>query len=391
MSGAIAARYAAMVQEGRLEADPAQAQIVRRLDALAARLEAHRLARKTSALGWLFNRKSPLEPIRGLYLWGSVGRGKTMLVDLFHEQLQVKRKRRAHFHAFMADVHQRIHAWRQAAKAGQAKGDDPIQPVAEALAEEAWVLCFDEFAVTDIADAMILGRLFQALFARGVVVVATSNVEPTRLYHNGLNRALFLPFIDLIARNMDIVQLDARTDYRLEKLNGRPVYYSPNGEAQRGALDTLFAELAGGAAIRPRDVEVGGRSLHIARTAGGVARASFDELCNRPLGALDYLALARRFHALVLDDIPALTFARRNETKRFITLIDILYENRVKLICSAEKPADRLYIADQGHEAFEFDRTISRLMEMRSDDYLALPHGRPDSEASGTSTGLVET
>lgn len=391
MSGAIAARYAAMVQEGRIEADPAQAKIIRRLDTLAAELEAHRLARKTSALGWLFSRKAPVDPIRGLYLWGSVGRGKTMLVDLFHEQLQVKRKRRAHFHAFMADVHQRIHAWRQLAKAGKAKGDDPIQPVAEALAEEAWVLCFDEFSVTDIADAMILGRLFQALFARGVVIVATSNVEPSLLYHNGLNRALFLPFIKLIEERMAVVRLDSRTDYRLEKLHGRPVYYAPNGDAAREALDRLFDELAGGAAARPRDLDVGGRQLHVPLAAGGVARMTFDELCNRPLGSLDYLAVARNFHTLVLDDIPALTFSRRNETKRFITLIDILYEHRVKLVCSAEKKVEALYIADRGHEAFEFDRTISRLMEMRSDSYLALPHGRPDSEASGDSTGLVET
>ncbi|MCZ8376520.1 MAG: cell division protein ZapE [Beijerinckiaceae bacterium] len=391
MAGAIAARYAAMVQEGRLESDPAQARIVRRLDALAAELEAHRLARKTSALGWLFSRKAPADPIRGLYLWGSVGRGKTMLVDLFHEHLQVKRKRRAHFHAFMADVHQRIHAWRQQAKQGKVKGDDPIQPVAEALAEEAWVLCFDEFAVTDIADAMILGRLFQALFARGVVILATSNVEPQQLYRNGLNRALFLPFIGLIEARMDVVRLDARTDYRLERLQGRPVYYSPNGDAARAALDNLFAELSGGAAPKPRNLDVGGRQLTLPQAAGAIARTSFDELCNRPLGSLDYLAIARTFHTLVLDDIPALTFDRRNETKRFITLIDILYEHHVKLICSAEKPVDALYVADRGHEAFEFDRTISRLMEMRSESYLALPHGRPDSEASGNTTGLVET
>ncbi|MCZ8184286.1 MAG: cell division protein ZapE [Beijerinckiaceae bacterium] len=391
MAGAIAARYAAMVQEGRLESDPAQARIVRRLDALAAELEAHRLARKTSALGWLFSRKAPVDPIRGLYLWGSVGRGKTMLVDLFHEHLQVKRKRRAHFHAFMADVHQRIHAWRQQAKQGLVKGDDPIQPVAEALAEEAWVLCFDEFAVTDIADAMILGRLFQALFARGVVILATSNVEPQRLYQNGLNRALFLPFIGLIEARMDVVRLDARTDYRLERLQGQPVYYSPNGDAARAALDSLFAELSGGAAPKPRILDVGGRQLALPQAAGAIARASFDELCNRPLGSLDYLAIARTFHTLVLDDIPALTFERRNETKRFITLIDILYEHHVKMVCSAEKPVESLYVADRGHEAFEFDRTISRLMEMRSESYLALPHGRTDSEASGNTTGLVET
>lgn len=391
MTGAIASRYASMVAEGRIDADPAQRAIVEKLDKLAERLESHRLARKGSALGWLFGRKEPQEPIRGLYLWGSVGRGKTMLVDLFHDSLHVQRKRRAHFHAFMADVHQRIHAWRQKARAGEVKGDDPIQPVAEALADEAWVLCFDEFSVTDIADAMILGRLFQALFARGVVIIATSNVEPSRLYHNGLNRALFLPFIELIQQRMQVVQLDARTDYRLEKLQGHPVYYAPGGAGARAALDALFGELSGGQKIAPRRFDLGGRFLDIPASAGGVARASFADLCLKPLGALDFLTLARNFHTLVLDDIPKLDLARRNEAKRFITMIDILYEHHVKLVASAEAEPHELYHASTGHEVFEFDRTVSRLIEMRSESYLALPHGRADSEASGDTTGLVET
>ena len=391
MAGAIASRYASMVAEGRLDADPAQKAIVEKLDQLAERLESHRLARKGSALGWLFGKKESPEPIKGLYLWGSVGRGKTMLTDLFHESLNVQRKRRAHFHAFMADVHQRIHTWRQRAKLGEVKGDDPIQPVADALADEAWVLCFDEFAVTDIADAMILGRLFQALFARGVVILATSNVEPSRLYHNGLNRALFLPFIGLIEQRMNVVRLDARTDYRLEKLAGHPVYYTPADDAARAALDEIFSGMAGGQKIGPRKIDLGGRFLELPKAAGGVARASFTDLCDKPLGAVDFLALARNFHTLVLDDIPKLDFSRRNETKRFITLIDILYEHRVKLIASAAAEAHELYHAPIGHEAFEFDRTVSRLIEMRSESYLALPHGRPDSEASGDATGLVET
>lgn len=391
MSGAVASRYASLVAEGRLEADPAQRQIVALLDSLAERLAAHRLARKGSALGWLFGRKEPAAPIRGLYLWGSVGRGKTMLVDLFHESLPVQRKRRAHFHAFMADVHARIHDWRQKAKRGEVKGEDPIRPVADALAEEAWVLAFDEFAVTDIADAMILGRLFQALFERGVVVVATSNVEPSRLYENGLNRALFLPFITLIEQKMQVVRLDARTDYRLEKLAGHQVYYAPADDAAKSALDGLFEQLTAGRRPSPRAIDLGGRKLEIPFAAGAVARARFEDLCARPLGSVDYLALAREFHTLVLDDIPQLNFALRNETKRFITLIDILYENHVKLIASAAAPVERLYQASQGHEAFEFDRTVSRLIEMRSESYLALPHGRGDSAASGDTTGLVET
>lgn len=391
MAGAIASRYSSLVAEGRLDADPAQRGLVETLGRLAERLEAHRLARKGSALGWLFARREPVEPIRGLYLWGSVGRGKTMLVDLFHESLTVQRKRRVHFHAFMADVHQRLHAWRQRARAGEVKGDDPIQPVADALADEAWVLCFDEFSVTDIADAMILGRLFQALFARGVVIVATSNVEPGRLYHNGLNRALFLPFIDLIGRHMQVVQLDARTDYRLEKLQGSPVYYAPADARARGALDRLFDELSGGRGVAPRRIDLGGRFLELSQVSGGVARASFADLCQNPLGSIDFLALARNIHTLVLDDIPVLDFARRNEAKRFITLIDILYEYHVKLVASAAVEPPGLYHAAEGHEAFEFHRTASRLIEMRSEAYLALPHGSADSEASGDSTGLVET
>ncbi|MCA0400778.1 MAG: cell division protein ZapE [Proteobacteria bacterium] len=391
MAGLLFTRYAALVAEGRIDEDPAQKRIVEKLDTLAERLEAHRLARKGSALGWLFGRKEPAAPIRGLYLWGSVGRGKTMLVDLFHDALAVKRKKRAHFHAFMADVHARIHEWRQKAKAGLVKGEDPIQPVAEALAEEAWVLCFDEFSVTDIADAMILGRLFQALFARGVVIVATSNVEPSRLYHNGLNRALFLPFVRLIEEKMEVLRLDARHDYRLEKLQGHPVYYAPVDEAARTALDGLFVELTGGQKARPRQIDLGGRFLDIPLSAAGVARGTFADFCEKPLGTLDFLALAREFHTLVLEGIPKLDFSRRNEAKRFINLIDILYENRVKLIASAAAEPHELYHAREGHEAFEFDRTVSRLIEMRSESYLALPHGRPDSEASGNSTGLVET
>lgn len=391
MTGSIASIYTGMLADGRLRPDPAQADIVRQLDGLASRIEAHRLARKGSALGWLFSKNTPEEPLRGLYVWGGVGRGKTFLVDLFHARLNVQRKRRAHFHAFMADVHARIHDWRQRAKRGEVRGEDPIAPVAQALAAEAWVLCFDEFSVTDIADAMILGRLFQALFAQGVVIVATSNVEPSHLYENGLNRSLFLPFIAMLQAHMQIVRLDANQDYRLEKLKGRKVYYSPADAAARLALDEAFADLGGGGRMLPRDLDVGGRPMHVARAAGGAARFSFAELCEAPLGALDYLALARNFHSILIDDVPQLDFARRNASKRFITLVDILYENHVKLIVSAEVPPEELYVAEQGHEAFEFDRTISRLSEMQSEAYLSLPPGRSSARARGASAGLVET
>ncbi|HEX2136498.1 MAG TPA: cell division protein ZapE [Microvirga sp.] len=387
----IAQRYEALVGSGAIERDPAQVSLVRRLDALAAALGQHRLARKSNSLGWLFSRRSPAAPPKGLYIWGSVGRGKTMLMDLFFEDLPVRRKRRVHFHAFMADVHERIHAWRQALKTGEVRGDDPIRPVAEALAEEAWVLCFDEFAVTDIADAMILGRLFTALFEHEVVVVATSNVEPERLYEGGLNRALFLPFIALLQQRMDVVRLDARTDFRLEKLAGRPVYYSPADEAARAALDQAFASLSGRRRGDPVRLTVKGHEVEIPQAAGGVARAGFADLCAKPLGAADYLAVAERFHTLIVEEIPRMGLERRNEAKRFIALVDALYDTRVKLLASAEAEAAELYKADSGREAFEFDRTVSRLIEMRSEEYLSLPHGRPDSAGSGDTTGLVET
>jgi cell division protein ZapE len=396
MSGLIASRYVAMVKEGRLSPDDAQRRVVVALDDLTHALEAHRLARKGSALGWLFAKNTRPSAIKGLYLWGSVGRGKTLLVDLFFECLNVKRKRRVHFHAFMADVHARIHDWRQKSKAGLVKGDDPIEPVAAALAEEAWVLCFDEFSVRDIADAMILGRLFQALFTKGVVIVATSNVEPADLYRNGLNRALFLPFIGMIEARMSVKRLDARMDYRLDKLQGLPVYHVPADEAAKAALDHAFMQMSGHAISAQRRIDLAGRVLTVPQAAGGLARFTFDDLCDQPLGAADYLALARHFHTILIDNIPVLSLERRNAAKRFITLIDILYEHHIKLIASAAAEPHDLYRTEAGStahdpERFEFERTASRLIEMRSIAYLALPHGRPDSEASGNITGLVET
>ncbi|KQU52702.1 ATPase [Bosea sp. Leaf344] len=392
MTASLTDRYAALVEAGAIERDPAQVAVVKRLAALAERLATRRLARKSSALGWLFGGKSrSVEPIKGLYIWGSVGRGKTMLMDLFYEAAPLPQRRRVHFHAFMADVHARIHAYRQRLKSGEVKDPDPIGPVAAALAEEARLLCFDEFTVTDIADAMILGRLFTALFDAGVVVVATSNVEPSRLYEGGLNRALFLPFIALLGDRVEVVKLEARTDFRLEKLGGAPVYHVPADATARAALDRAFARLSGTARGQALVLPVQGHELRIPQAAGGVARASFADLCAHAYGASDYIALAQRFHTLVLDEIPAMTQDQRNEAKRFIILIDTLYEHHVKLVASAAAEATGLYTAAQGREAFEFDRTVSRLIEMRSDDYLALPHGRADSAASGQSSGLVET
>jgi cell division protein ZapE len=388
----VAQAYDKLVVSGAIERDPAQVRLVGLLDRLAQRVARHRLARKSSPLGWLFSKRAAEdEPLRGLYIWGDVGRGKTMLMDLFYGALAVRRKRRAHFHAFMADVHERIHAFRQRIKAGEIKDGDPIAAVAEALADEAWLLCFDEFAVTDIADAMILGRLFKALLARGVVVVATSNVHPGQLYRDGLNRALFVPFIELLSASWDVEKLEARTDFRLEKLGGEPVFHTPADYKARVALDVAFARLTGSARAQAAEIPMKGRAIHVPRQALGVARFDFADLCEQPLGAADYLAVARAYHTIILDDVPILTFERRNPAKRFITLIDVLYERHVKLLMSAEAEVDALYAAERGHEAFEFARTASRLIEMRGAAYLALPHGAAESIGSGDSTGIVET
>jgi len=389
VSGTVVERYRTLLAEGRIEADSAQAELADRLDALATRLEGYRLARRPGAFGRWIGVK-PSEPPRGLYVFGEVGRGKTFLMDLFFESAEVAPKRRAHFHAFMADVHARIHAWRQKRKRGEVVGDDPIAPVAAALAAESALLCFDEFSVRDIADAMILARLFGALFGLGVVVVATSNVAPVNLYKDGLNRALFLPFLGLLAERMEVAELGARTDYRLQKLGRAPVYYCPDDEAADAAMDAAFTRLTGRPRGTPRDLPLLGRVLVVPQAVGGVARFGFDALCRRPLGAPDYLALAREYHTIFVDHMPVLVEAERNAAKRFITLIDALYDMSVKLVASAAAEPEALYGGQNGAEAFEFARTASRLIEMRSLDYLAAPHGAT-SAASGDLGGLIDT
>jgi cell division protein ZapE len=386
----VAAHYRALIAENAYERDPAQEDLVERLQTLATALRGYSPEARPGALARWIGAKSS-EPPRGLYIHGPVGRGKTLLMDLFFGDVEVARKRRAHFHAFMADVHARLHAWRQARRKGEVGGDDPIAPVAADLARDAWLLCFDEFAVRDIADAMILGRLFTALFALGVVVVATSNVAPDDLYQDGLNRALFLPFVKLMKERLDIVELNARTDYRLEKLARAPVYYTPDDAAATAALDAAFLALTGKPRGEPREIELLGRTLRVPQAVDGVARFSFDDLCRRPLGATDYLELAQRFHTIVVDHIPELKAEERNETKRFIILIDALYDMRVKLVASAAREPEALYDGRDGAEAFEFARAASRLIEMRSADYLALPHGREDQSRSGDLGGLIET
>jgi len=392
MPTSIRDRYAALAAAGDIERDPGQDALVRRLFQLESRLANYRLARKSSSLGWMFaSREHDAGLPKGLYIFGEVGRGKTMLMDLFFAASPVVRKRRTHFHEFMIDVHERIHAWRQQRKRGEINGEDPIAPVAAALASQAWLLCFDEFHVTDIADAMILGRLFRRLFEEGVVVVATSNVAPDELYRDGLNRALFLPFIALIEERMDVARLEARTDFRLEKLGDAPMWHVPADAAASRALDAAWRSLTGGRNGAAHELMVKGHVLRVPRASMEVARFEFHELCGQPLGAEDYLRIAHEFHTLVLDRIPVMDYAERNEAKRFIALIDTLYDNNVKVIASAAAEPPALYRASEGFEAQEFKRTASRLIEMGSREYLALPHGQKTSAASGSTTGLVET
>jgi len=386
-------RYQALVDAGELAPDPAQEDAVDRLQALAAALT----RRRAGPLAGLFGSRPA--PPRGLYLWGGVGRGKTLLMDLFFNNTAYAAKRRAHFHEFMVDIHERIAAWRAAPAAERRRHgawsrkapDDPIPLVAHDIAAAARLLCFDELQVTDIADAMLLGRLFSALFDHGVIVVATSNRPPDHLYRNGVNRQLFTPFIDMLKERLDILELAAARDYRLEKLEGAPVYYTPLGPDADAAMDAAWARMICGARERRETFAVKGRTLTVSRAARGAARFDFAELCARPLGAEDYLALTRHYGAFFIDRIPQMGPESRNEAKRFVTLVDTLYDARAKLVCSAETEPEALYRTGDG--AFEFERTASRLREMRGTAYLAAaPHAdsraengepRPGGDAGG--------
>jgi cell division protein ZapE len=383
--------YEALTASKKIERDPAQECLLARLEALEQRVVVHRSARRSHPIGWLFGQTTDQQIAKGLYVFGDVGRGKTMLMDLFFEASPVVRKRRAHFHEFMGDVHERVRVFRQKLKFGEIAADDPIRLTAAEIAEESWLLCFDEFHVTDIADAMILGRLFARMFEFGVVVVATSNVAPGDLYRDGLNRALFLPFIAMMERHMELHQLTARTDFRLEKLAGQKVWYVPADDEAAAALDAAWRRLVGSSSGMPQELSVKGRKLRVPRGAMGVARFFFHDLCEQPLAATDYLRVAHEFHTLIIDRIPVMGFEQRNAAKRFIILIDTLYDHAVKLVASAAAEPDSLYTGSDGFEAGEFKRTASRLIEMRSQSYLALPHGRRDSGTTESSEGIAET
>jgi|TARA_B100001971_G_C18233182_1_gene565296 cell division protein ZapE len=368
-------RYRALRRTGQLDSDPGQELAAEKLQMLH-----HRLAQydPNQASGWrqfLFGRGQKEPAPEGLYIYGEVGRGKSMLMDMFFEGAPITRKRRVHFHEFMGEVHGRINAFRKAPaheRAKQGRGDDPIPPIAEDIAEATWLLCFDEFEVRDIADATILGRLFGRLFELGVVVIATSNRAPDDLYKGGLNRQLFLPFIEDLKQRLGILCLEGRQDYRLARMRGVPVYYTPLGAAAERALDTAFENLTDKPAGEPAEVEVRGRTLVVPQQAKGVARFSFPELCEAALGAHDYLELAQHYHTLILSDIPQLGSERRNEARRFVILIDVLYDNGIKLIASAETEVEQIY--PKGDGGFEFQRTVSRLTEMQSAEYFEAPH-----------------
>jgi cell division protein ZapE len=356
--------YHERVQAGLIHADPAQQRVVGRLQLLHEELRHYQP--QSRHRGWLERlglgeRSGPVP--RGIYLWGPVGRGKSMLMDLLFAVAPPEKKRRVHFHSFMLDVHERIEHERRV------HTDEPVAKVAADLAAEATLLCFDEFQVNDIADAMILERLFRALFEAGTVVVATSNRTPERLYENGLQRDRFLPFIALVGERLDKVELDSGRDYRLARMRGKRVYHWPNDEAARAALEAAFADLTDHAASTSVTLTVMARPLVVPRVGRNVAWFSFEELCARPLAAADYLAIAERFAAIIVEGVPRLSPPQRNEAQRFHILIDALYEARTLLVASAEVPPEQIYVAGDG--SFEFQRTVSRLIEMQSEDYLA--------------------
>ena len=352
--------YNRLVAEGTLTADPAQHAVLPVLENIRAFFE--NLPEKKGLLGGLFA-KAP-DPPKGAYIWGGVGRGKSMLMDLFYDHVPTQCKRRVHFHAFMQEIHSGMHAARQ-------KGvDDALKPVAAKVIEDAQLLCFDEMQISDITDAMIVGRLFQALFSAGVVVVTTSNRVPDDLYKDGLNRALFVPFIEQIKDRMVVHHLQSPTDYRQDRLARSDTYFHPANAAARAAIDALWQDLTADQSA-PLTLTVKGREVVLPAFHNGVARAPFWELCGRPLGAADYLAVAEAVRVLILEDVPRLSRSNFNEARRFVTLIDALYEGKVRLIVSAADIPERLYIEGEG--TFEFERTASRLREMQSDGWGETP------------------
>jgi len=359
----------AHVAAAALHPDPEQRRVVALMEALRVGLEAAQQQRRRGLIAGLLRRERTSNGPAGMYIWGGVGRGKSMLMDLFFEAAQVSGKRRVHFHAFMQDVHRRMHAARREGV------DDALAPVAAALAGDLRLLCLDEMQITDITDAMIVGRLFGMLFDAGVTVVTTSNRPPEDLYKHGLNRQLFLPFIALIRDRLQVVELRAAADYRQDRLSGRRVYFAPAGAVARAEMDALWAELTGGATPHPLRLTVQGREVAFPMHAAGVVRTDFWDVCGRPLGPADYLALSEAARVVMIDDIPRLSRANYNPARRFVILIDTLYEARVRLVASAAEIPEQLYVEGEG--AFEFERTASRLREMQSADWETATNAEP--------------
>jgi cell division protein ZapE len=370
MTAPLQAAYEARAARGEIRPDPAQAAGLEALGRLQRDLAA---AHPAGGLASLFRKPQPVSQ-RGVYLWGPVGRGKSMLMDLFFDTAPTAAKRRTHFHVFMGEIHRLIDAWRKGdpaarkARFGQHKGDDPIPPVADVVAQQATLLCFDELQVTDIADAMILGRLFEALFARGVTLVATSNREPDDLYKDGINRQLFLPFIAMLKERLEVVRVGGAHDYRLDRLRAAGSWFSPIDPDNVRSFGDLWREMLDGRDETGAELEVLGRRITLPHASGGMLRATFASLCSVALGPNDYIALAEAFHTVFLEDVPKLTPARREEARRFVTLIDALYEAKTRLVVLAEADPVKLY--PRGDGAFEFERTASRLQEMRSASWL---------------------
>lgn len=385
MSEGPLAAYRAKLAAGELKRDAAQELAVMKLQSLHHALRDYRPVQNHNQTGWLarfgFGRKEPAnfvwrsgdgetaQPRQGLYIFGEVGRGKSMLMDMLVSTAPIAAKRRVHFHEFMRDLHKGVHAWRQSGQRGEA---DPIPRLARDISASASLLCLDELQILDIADAMIVGRLFQALFDNGTVVVITSNRAPDDLYKDGLQRERFLPFIALIKERLDILELDSERDYRLGRKKGMKVWHAPINGSTAAALDDCFRRMTAGVPAKPGSILVHGRTVAVPAAADGVARFTFAELCEQPLGASDYLALAVHYHTIVIAGIPRLGPDKRNEAKRFVTLIDALYEHGVTLVASAEAAPETLY--PEGDGAFEFQRTVSRLMEMQAQDYLGRDH-----------------
>lgn len=377
----VSTRYEELVSKGEISLDTSQLALAKHFDLLLQDISAqsvprqwsfwHLFKRKKRAYSSLSKQHSTDGLCKGLYIYGEVGRGKTMLMDLFFSCLPHESKRRAHFNDFMADVHERINVHRQSFKQTKAEQNDPILMVAKDLAREAKVLCFDEFSVTDIADAMVLGRLVSTLFNYGVIFVVTSNVAPDNLYYNGLNRELFLPFIQVLKEHVRIINLDAKTDYRLEKSNPQHVYITPLGLKAQENMDQAWMSVLQGYKEESGEVSVKGRLIYIPRSGAGCVRFDYQDLCVKPLAVAEYLVLGECYHTFFIENVPVMDDTHRNETKRFILLIDVLYERHIRLFMSAAANIDGLYKGvSQTAETFEFQRTQSRLFEMQSQDYL---------------------